>query len=261
MKESIRKYGKPPFQVGLLHGGPGASGEMKPVGEELSRYFGVLEFLQTKDSIDKQIQELFDQITTSTREPITLVGYSWGAWLSVLFSSRFPDRVHKLILISSGAFDDKYNPDLMKIRLSRLNPDERKEAKEILVLINSGEIASQYFQRFGQLMEKADSYKLNPKNSDDEIKLDINIYQKVWNEAEGLRKSKKLLQAIEKIHCPVVGFHGEYDPHPAEGVEKPLSERLVNFRMVKLSKCGHTPWKEEYARDLFYKELEREIII
>jgi hypothetical protein len=31
---TIRKYGREPFRVGLLHGGPGAAGEMKPVADK-----------------------------------------------------------------------------------------------------------------------------------------------------------------------------------------------------------------------------------
>ncbi|HLD19625.1 MAG TPA: hypothetical protein VJB93_00015 [Patescibacteria group bacterium] len=35
----IRIYGKAPFGVAILHGGPGATGEMRPVAEELSQNF------------------------------------------------------------------------------------------------------------------------------------------------------------------------------------------------------------------------------
>jgi len=37
-----RKYGYPPFKVALLHGGPGAAGEMAPVAEELKMEQGIL---------------------------------------------------------------------------------------------------------------------------------------------------------------------------------------------------------------------------
>ncbi len=44
---NIRKYGNPPFSVAVIHGGPGAPGEMAPVARELSSRWGVLEPLQT----------------------------------------------------------------------------------------------------------------------------------------------------------------------------------------------------------------------
>jgi hypothetical protein len=38
-----RLYGRPPYRIAVLHGGPGAAGEMKPVAEALSADFGFLE--------------------------------------------------------------------------------------------------------------------------------------------------------------------------------------------------------------------------
>ena len=58
MTNNFRIYGKPPFSVAVVHGGPGAPGEMKPVAEELSKNFGVIEPLQTASSVEGQIEEL-----------------------------------------------------------------------------------------------------------------------------------------------------------------------------------------------------------
>ncbi|MHA1167837.1 MAG: alpha/beta fold hydrolase, partial [Candidatus Hodarchaeales archaeon] len=32
----LRKHGKPPYSIAVIHGGPGAGGEMAPVAIELS---------------------------------------------------------------------------------------------------------------------------------------------------------------------------------------------------------------------------------
>lgn len=47
--EKLRTYGQAPFKGAVLHGGPGAPGEMAPVAKELARFCGVLEPLQTKE--------------------------------------------------------------------------------------------------------------------------------------------------------------------------------------------------------------------
>jgi hypothetical protein len=39
--KNLRKYGKPPFSVAVIHGGPGAGGEMAPVAWELASDCGV----------------------------------------------------------------------------------------------------------------------------------------------------------------------------------------------------------------------------
>ncbi|MCK4407637.1 MAG: alpha/beta hydrolase [Bacteroidales bacterium] len=256
--KTIIKYGEKPFQIGLLHGGPGASGEMKPIAENLADNFGILEFLQTEKSVNGQIEELHKQLTSSTDTPTILIGYSWGAWLGFLFASQYPNLVKKLIIISSGAFKSKYNQDLMEIRLNRLNPQERKEAKELISFINSDKSDNESLKRFGELMTIADSYDYLPKENDS-VELDLKIFQSIWAEASRLRDTNELINHSDKIECPVVAIHGDYDSHPIEGVEKPLTNRLTNFKMIRIEKCGHTPWKERFAKDRFFELLRKEL--
>lgn len=256
--ETIRKYGDGPFRVGLLHGGPGASGEMKPVARELSKHCGVLEFLQTASTVNGQLKELHEQLYSSAEIPAVLIGYSWGAWLGFLFASEYPDRVKKLILVGSGAFESRYNKDLMSVRLARLNQSNRNEAKCILSKINSGNTSDELLKQFGRLMTRADSFEHLPEAEDQES-LNMQIFQSVWREASELRETGQLIQRAESIRCPVVAIHGDYDPHPIEGVEIPLKRKLKDFKMIKLTRCGHTPWREIHAKDVFFETLKKEI--
>ncbi len=256
--ESIRKYGNPPYQVVLLHGGPGVAGDLKPVAAELGKFFGVLEALQTKDSVEGLLDELHDQITAGADLPAILVGHSWGTWLAFLFAGRYPELTARLILISAGAFELQYNPNLMKIRLERLKKKDRKEAGKLTMDINFGNPGIKELKRFGELMNLADAYDLLP-GEEEEVIMDLDIMRSVWKEAAELRDSNQLIEQASKIHCPVVAIHGEYDVHPAAGVEYPLGERIQNFRMIRLEKCGHNPWRERQAREVFFEILKREI--
>jgi hypothetical protein len=49
--KNLRIYGSKPFNIAILHGGPGSPGEMAPVAQELSSIRGVLEPLQTVSCI------------------------------------------------------------------------------------------------------------------------------------------------------------------------------------------------------------------
>lgn len=256
--ETIRKYGQKPYQIGILHGGPGAAGEMKPVAENLSDDFGILELLQTKKSVNGQIEELYDQLIVNADFPVTLIGYSWGAWLGFLFTAKYPDLVKKLILISSGAFEEKYNNDLMNTRLDRLNQHDRKEAERLISVIGSGNSDNGTLRDFGRLMAIADSFDYSPGNND-LVDLKMEVYQSVWSEASRLRKTKELINYAANIKCSVVAIHGEYDPHPIDGVEKPLSTRINSFKMVRIEKCGHIPWQERQAKDNFFRILREEL--
>ena len=125
--ENLRVYGSPPYNVAVIHGGPGAPGEMAPVARELSSTAGVLEPLQTAASLEGQVQEFHDVLQESGDPPMTLIGWSWGAWLGFILASRYPDMVGKLILVSSGPFEEEYAADITETRLKRLNEEEREE--------------------------------------------------------------------------------------------------------------------------------------
>ncbi len=255
-------YGQPPYTVVVVHGGPGAPGEMKPVAEELSAYSGVLEPIQTKNSIDGQVEELKHVIEEHATSPVYLIGWSWGAWLSYMLTARYPSLVKKLILVSSGPFEDSYAQEIMTTRLQRLSTEEQQKAKELIQLLNEGKADEITFAEFGSLMGTADSYSPIPHKSSDDKEESIvqsDIYEHVWSEADVLRKSGMLPAYGKTITCPVIAIHGDYDPHPAEGVQKPLSTVLKDFRMHLLTHCGHHPWFEKDAKVKFYEILIQEM--
>jgi pimeloyl-ACP methyl ester carboxylesterase len=74
-----------------------------------------------------------------------------------------------------------------------------------------------------------------------------------------LRETNELINCANLITIPVVAIHGDYDSHPIDGVEKPLSENLSDFKMITINDCGHTPWRERYAKDAFFKILRKEL--
>lgn len=252
------KYGHKPFDIAVIHGGPGTPGEMAPVARELSLDTGVLEPLQTASTVEGQVEELRKILESHGNPPLILIGFSWGAWLSYMVTACYPQLVKKLILISSGPFEEKYAATIMETRLNRLSADEKKEALSLLSALNSNGLENRSFTRFGELMSKADSYDSLPQDSKMPVS-SPDVYQEVWQQASKLRGSKKLLQLGEQIRCPVVAIHGDYDPHPYEGVKAPLSRIIKDFRFILLEKCGHYPWFERNAKDSFYRILRREI--
>jgi pimeloyl-ACP methyl ester carboxylesterase len=137
----LRTYGYPPYSVILVHGGPGAGGEMAPVARRLSASLGVIEPIQTETTLDGQVEEL----------------------------------------------------------------------------------------------------------------------RAVVAEAAAMRQDGRPIQLAGQIRCSVTAIHGDYDPHPAEGVRVPLQKAGVpDFRFILLKSCGHTPWNEREAREEFYRVLETE---
>jgi pimeloyl-ACP methyl ester carboxylesterase len=259
MAYSFKKCGPAPHTIVLVHGGPGAAGEMAPVGRELARHYGVLEPFQTKRTIDGQVEELRAVIEAESQPPVIIAGYSWGAWLACLFAARHPGLVLKLILISCGPLEERYTVHMHEARMARLSAEERERAAFLMhALIDREAHNDALLCEFGSLMGKADSYR-PIAGSDEPVDIDAGIHAAIAQEAADLRRTGRLLEECGRLLCPVIALHGDYDPHPYEGVAVPLGRVARDFRGVLLRDCGHTPWREELARERFYELLKKEI--
>lgn len=233
---------------------------MAPVARELASGRGVLEPIQTARSLEGQVEELNTVLETHGDPPVTLVGFSWGAWLSFIVAAQHPPLVEKLILVGSGPFEERYVAQLGETRRERLNDEERTELERVLRALEDPKCQDKDAQlaRLGALTSKTDQYDpvFDGMKASDRVEVRGELFQRVWRDAAELRRSGELLEMGQRIECPVVAIHGTYDPHPAEGVERPLSVVLERFRFILLERCGHRPWGEMEARDAFYEVLE-----
>lgn len=260
----LRTYGSGPVRIAVIHGGPGAPGEMAPVASELSKEYAILEPMQIALTVEGQMEELAGIIRSDSDPPLVLIGYSWGAWLSCMVAARYPWLVKKLILISAGPFEEKY-AKVWENRMSRLSPEEQQEVKNLISKMNDPACTRRddLLAAFGAFMHKTDSYCPIPQPSASEKQIPCNHEQfiQIWEEAAQMRKNGMLLNFCRQISCPVTAIHGDYDPHPAAGVWEPLTSLLPGFRFILLEKCGHCPWIEVKARDHFYTVLKPELEI
>ena len=258
---SVRIYGKSPFRIAVLHGGPGAPGYMAPVARELSKTCGILEPLQNEDSVEKQIAELNHQLTEYGDTPLTLIGSSWGAVLALFMSARYPDLITKIILIGSAVFDSASSAKIHHTRMSRLSEAQKQEYYKIENRIKDADEQSraELFKKWGELFSHTDSF--DPLEHEDEtLEVQPHIFNKVWLDFVAMRDDPGFLSAeFSKVKCPVTIIHGDYDPHPIEGIQPFLENCIADIKTHILEKCGHYPWLEKQARDKFYNLLLSEI--
>jgi len=254
LNDMIRQYGTPPFRVAVVHGGPGGIGSAGGLAEGLSASCGVLEPLQSKYSIPELIAELHEQLAVSP-VPLTLIGHSWGAWLAALYAVEFPQLVTRLVLVCCPPFEARYVPQIGARRAARLNAKERKCFRTIIAeLDKNGD--SDRLGELGELCGKADNHAPLPDLEEPPSQFNGDMYAKVWNEADAMRKSGELLRRAEKLTTPITVIHGDCDPHPPEGVTEPLQKANIPFTFHLLPQCGHSPWCETYARDAFFALLQ-----
>lgn len=138
---------------------------------------------------------------------------------------------------------------------------DRAEATALIAKMDDPAVPEkdQILARLGVLLSHADAYDL-ALVPDEAFHSQYDVFRGVWDEACDLRRKGVLTQMAHALRCPVVAIHGDYDPHPAKGVEEPLSRECRDFRFILLPKCGHRPWIERYASDVFYETLIREIL-
>mgnify|MGYP005756560533 CR=1 FL=1 len=246
----IKLHGNESYTVVLLHGGPGAPGSLESAAAELSKRLGVIEHLQTQYSIDELISELHNDLENFRDCPLTLIGHSWGAWLSILYAAKYSEDVKQLILVGCPPFEKRYIPLILEKRLSRLSLHDKDHFIRWLEEIDGGSISDEDFKNLQSLLDETENCQTE---SNEHLEFDSLMYAKIWEEAESLRDSNALSSILSSINVPVCLIHGDCDPHPISGVIEPLKSRNVNFELHLLSKCGHYPFREKYAKDEFYR--------
>ena len=259
---TVHRHGLGPVSTVVVHGGPGAAGEMCPVAEELATRMGVLEPWQAALSVDGQVIELAASIAAHANWPVSLIGHSWGAWLVLLTAAARPELVQNVLIVSSGVFDDAYVPLMRQRRRKRLGPELGGEYEELVNRLDGATAveSDRMLSRLGELSAIADAFDpIPPPAWAAPAAGQGAIYEAVWPQAAAMRSNGELLSRVAAVRCPVIGVHGRNDTSPPEGVERPLREVLGDFRFTVLDNCGHTPWLERQARDRFFELLFREV--
>ena len=259
---TVRLYGQQPYAAAAVHGGPGAPGSAAGLAEGISEYCGVLEPFQSADTIAGQIRELREQITAfCPGRPIILIGHSWGAWLCAMTAAEYPCLASKLILVAAGPLKTSFVKTIEERRLAHFSGEEKDLYFSLLAKLGEKESGQKdvLLRQLGNLCDKSDAYCELPTPENKSPELNGTMYFKIFSEAAEMRKQGKLLDLFEKIECPICIIHGEYDTHPPEGVTLPLTERKIPYSFHLLPKCGHTPWRETYARGEFLAILRGEI--
>jgi pimeloyl-ACP methyl ester carboxylesterase len=234
---------------------------MAPVARELAKIAGVLEPLQSANSLEGQIEELRTQVVDHGNPPMTVIGSSWGAILALFLAARHTELVRKAILIGSAVFDAENSDRVKTQRLERLTEVNRARHNTILRELTqaSDEERDQLFAEWADIFFDADVY--DPLTRDLEVlEAQPDINERVWSDFKVLRDRPNFLaDEFSKIGIPVIVIHGEHDPHPIEGIRPLLESCLRDVRFEILPQCGHYPWIERHARERFFEILTREL--
>ncbi len=234
---------------------------MAPVARELAATSGVIEPLQSKDSLESQIEELYRQLLDTADAPVTLIGSSWGAVLAVFLAARHAAVVRRLVLIGCAVFDAGSAAKVEATRMERLSPEARREYESIRKQLETAgpADAQRLMDAWGAVLFDADVF--DPLTRDLEIiETQYELHRRVWQDFVRLRDDPgRLEREFSKIRVPTLVIHGEFDPHSLEGIRPLLTHCLPQVRFQILPQCGHYPWIERMAKDRFFAILRDEL--
>ena len=254
------KAGAPPLLV--LHGGPGAHHDyLLPQMLELGAEHALLFYDQRGGGQSKgdgrapvawrdQVADLALVARELGAEPLTLVGYSWGALLAMLYAieaavdASMP-RPARLVLIDPAPVTRQLRRQFEAEFARRQQGEEIGRLRAALGASGLRERdPAAYRQRAFEL--SVAGYFARPERAHDLTPFRVmgRVQESVW-ESLG---DYDIVNALGTVRCPALVVHGREDPIPLASSE--AAARALGARFVVLEACGHVPYVEQ-PRGLF----------
>lgn len=255
------RYGDPGAGTLLvLHGGPGAHHDyLLPQMLELGERHQLLFYDQrgggrsrtddpTPITWRTHVNDLINVVNEFDLHPLSIVGYSWGALLAMLYTLdaardhaiRHPRR---LLLVSpapiSRSFRDQFEAELLRRQRS---PEIQALRDELAASGLRESDPEAYRQRLfeigvsGYFADPARATQLTP------FRVTGRVQQSVWESLANFDLSPDL----RRIRCPGMVIYGRQDPIPIASAE--VTARELGARFVLLDDCGHVPYVEQPER-------------
>jgi proline iminopeptidase len=191
-------------------------------------------------------------------EPLSIVGYSWGGLLTLLYVvEAFEQRGEggpvpaRLVLIDPAPVTRPFRARFEANSGERQADASVQQLREELAQSGLRERDPEgYRQRAFEL--SVAGYFADPRRARDLTPFRVmgRVQQQVWESLGDF----DLLQRVEEVDCPVLILHGRHDPIPLEASEA-LARALPDARLVVLEQSGHVPYVEE--PETLFPEIER----
>ena len=254
----------------VLHGGPGAHHDyLLPQMLALAEKHELIFYDQRGGGRSKtddrapitwqtHVSDLALVVRELVGEPLSIVGYSWGGLLALLYSveafSRSTDpgpAPARLVLIDAAPATRPFRARFESSFAERQASASIQRMREELASSGLRERDPEaYRQRAFEL--SVAGYFADPRRAHDLTPFRVigRVQQQVWESLGDF----DLLQRVEQIECPVLILHGRQDPIPLEASEA-LARALPDARLVVLEHSGHVPYVE--SPEALFSAIER----
>lgn len=239
--------------VVVLHGGPGAHHDyLLPAFDSLARGRKLRYYDQRgggRSAVGREVPVGWEEQVADLEalrshwgiERLTLVGYSWGGLLALLYLTRHPEKLQQLALVSPAPAWHGARLEFERVFGERnLDPDLQRRRRE---LRESGlrEVDEEaYRQRLFELSVAAYFYDQDRVTDLTPFRITGRTQQEVWSSLG----EYDLRQAISDQAVPSLVIHGADDPIPSYSAEDTAKRLGAEFHL--LPQCGHVPYVEAY---------------
>ena len=248
----------------MLHGGPGAHHDyLLPQYDQLATRRTLFYYDQrgggrspvpreTPAGWQEHVADLEGIRAQLGLERLTLLGYSWGGLLAVLYLLEHPDRVERLALVSPASITAANRRVFEQEFARRMNAPEIKDARDELRASGlAGRDPEAYRRRAfelsvaGYFRDPRDAARLTP------FRVTARTQDVVWASL-GEYDLRDRLRSLPHPTPNAFVLHGTYDPIPITG-SRELAQ-LLGAELVELP-VGHCPHVE--ATGEFVRVLDR----
>lgn len=241
----------------LLHGGPGAHHDyLYPQMLALADTHRVFTYDQRGGGQSKtddpapvtwetQVQDLARVVTEFGLVPPTIVGYSWGALLAMLYAVQCAQEPSwpapaRLVLVSPAPITRAWRDVFEQTLAERGRSATILAMRETLAASGLRESdPSAYRQRAFEL--SVAGYFADPHRATalTPFRVTGKVQQSVWASLGDF----DLRDALRGVHCPTLVVHGREDPIPLASAE--ATAECLGAELIVLDDCGHVPYVEQ----------------
>ena len=241
----------------VLHGGPGTDHcYMLPQMLHLGERYDLLFYDQRGGGRSKSdaripitwrthVEDLGAVVAEFGLEPLSIVGYSWGAMLALLYAIEQRGNPHlvppaRLALINPAPLTLEYGRRFeAEFARRQQSPEIQKLREELAASRLKEKDPAAYRQRAFEL--GVAGYFSDPRKAGD-----LTPFRVVARVQQSVRESLgdfDLIRDLEGIKIPTFIVHGRDDPIPlASSVE---AARALGTNLLVLDECGHVPYVEQ----------------
>ena len=245
-----RRIGEGPPVV-MLHGGPGADqGYLRPGFDVLADGRTLIYYDQRgggRSPVERdvpvgwreQVADL-DALRELWGLPrLTIVGYSWGGLLAMLYAVTHPDRLNRLALVSPApawrAARERFEAEFARRNVAPELQRERRELRESGLRERDPDA---YQHRLFELSVVPYFFDPTRVSQLTPFRVTGRTQQEVWASLGDY----DLRPALRKLKLRALVLHGEEDPIPLDAAREAAAALRAEFHPVP--RCGHCPQVE-----------------